>query len=73
MAVLFTDIVLREGVDGNALAQEVLKSRPGVRVLFTSGYPSPETAARLSESGYPFLQKPYRREALLEKVYAILA
>ncbi len=71
--LLFTDIVLREGVDGNALAREVLKSRPGARVLFTSGYPSSETAARLSDSGYPFLQKPYRREALLEKVHAILS
>src|SRR5690606_33685971 len=37
--LLFTDIVLVGGVNGQALAQEALRLRPGLQVLFTSGFP----------------------------------
>ncbi len=36
--LLFTDVVLPGGVHGHKLAAEVRARRPGVRVLFTSGY-----------------------------------
>ena len=37
--LLFTDIVLPEGISGLELARRARAIRPGLRVLFTSGYP----------------------------------
>jgi PAS domain S-box-containing protein len=37
-SILFTDVMLPGGMDGVALAQEALRRRPGLKVLFTSGF-----------------------------------
>jgi signal transduction histidine kinase/CheY-like chemotaxis protein len=36
--LLFTDVILSGGMNGRQLADEALKRRPGLRVLYTSGY-----------------------------------
>jgi PAS domain S-box-containing protein len=36
--LLFTDVVLPGGMSGSALADEARRTRPGVKVLFTTGY-----------------------------------
>jgi PAS domain S-box-containing protein len=36
--LLFTDVVLPEGMDGRRLSQEAIRRRPGIKVLFTTGY-----------------------------------
>ena len=36
--LLFTDVVLPEGMDGRQLSQEAIRRRPGMKVLFTTGY-----------------------------------
>lgn len=38
IALLFTDIVLRGGMDGFDLAEHAKATHPGLRVLYTSGY-----------------------------------
>jgi CheY-like chemotaxis protein len=38
--LLFTDVVLAGGINGRALADEALRRRPGLKVLFTTGYTS---------------------------------
>ena len=38
--LLFTDVVVRGGMNGRAVAEEVLRHRPGLPVLFTTGYTS---------------------------------
>ena len=38
--LLFTDVVLRGGMNGRAVAEEVLRHRPELPVLFTTGYTS---------------------------------
>ena len=38
IALLFTDVVLPDGLDGRELAKEAQRRRPGLRVLFTTGY-----------------------------------
>lgn len=38
IALLFTDVVLPEGLDGRELANEAARRRPGLKVLFTTGY-----------------------------------
>ena len=57
--LLFTDVVMPEGLTGYDLAAEALRRRPGLKVLFTSGYPgtAPPPAACLSGR---LLCKPYR-------------
>ncbi len=61
--LLFTDIVLKEGESGLAVADEARRLCPGLRVIYTSGYA--DTAATLPDrlgTGSAFLAKPYRRD-----------
>jgi CheY-like chemotaxis protein len=60
--LLFTDIAMPGGMNGLELARRALQLRPGIRILFVSGY----TSASRHEGGAPgeFLQKPYRQEDL---------
>jgi PAS domain S-box-containing protein len=71
--LLLTDVMMPGGLAGPTLAEEMRKLRPTLRVLYTSGYA--ETA--LVHQGelnnkVELLQKPYRRQALAQKVRAIL-
>lgn len=64
--VLFTDIVMPNGINGHELAAMLTAQNPNLIVILTTGY-SPEVAGndfRL-EPGQNFLQKPYESEALL--------
>jgi CheY-like chemotaxis protein len=36
--LLFTDVIMPGSMNGRELADEVIKRRPGMKVLFTSGY-----------------------------------
>jgi CheY-like chemotaxis protein len=66
--LLFTDIVM-PGITGVELADEATRTRPGLRVLFTSGYTDKAVTdhARL-ESGARFLSKPYRMHELAVRI-----
>jgi CheY-like chemotaxis protein len=67
--LLFTDVILSGGMNGRELTDTLRKRRPGLRVLYTSGYT--ETAilhhGRL-DPGVVLLQKPYRRAELARMV-----
>jgi CheY-like chemotaxis protein len=67
--LLFTDLVMPEGVSGHALAAELQSRKPGLKVIFTSGY-SADIAGRELElkAGQNFIQKPASPTALLEIV-----
>ncbi|MDO9502984.1 PAS domain S-box protein [Falsiroseomonas sp.] len=67
--LLFTDVVMPGGMHGPALAQEARQLRPGLRVLFTSGYTQNGIVhhGRL-DPGVLLLNKPYRRRDLAEKI-----
>ena len=62
--LLFTDVVLAGGMTGRELAEALAARRPGVPVLFTSGYPREGRAARESVD----LEKPYELERLATTV-----
>jgi PAS domain S-box-containing protein len=59
--LLFTDVIM-PGLNGRQLANEILKVRPGTKVLFTSGYTENAIIhhGRLDE-GVLLLPKPYRK------------
>jgi len=63
--LLFSDVMLGEGMNGHALAQEARRQRPDLPVLLTSGY---EEHAQTTASHFDLLRKPYRREQLLAEV-----
>ena len=67
--MLLTDIVMPDGVTGCDLAHALQRQKPGLRVLFSSGYSSDSVGKDfiLSE-GINFLQKPYDPQTLAETV-----
>lgn len=64
--LLITDMLM-PGTDGYTLANELLRRRPELQVLFISGYAG-ELLRKLDESKSHFLPKPFRREELLQAV-----
>ena len=73
IALLFTDVVLPGGTNGRKLAEEVLRIRPGLKVLFTSGYtPNAIIHGGILDPDVELLSKPFTAEALAEKLRAIL-
>jgi PAS domain S-box-containing protein len=63
--VLFTDVVM-PGLSGPSLADELVRRRPGIRVVLTSGYTESEVARRgLAVMPGGFLRKPYAPSELL--------
>ena len=71
--LLFTDIVLTGGMNGRALAEEVAKHRPGLPVLYTTGY----TANAIVHHGHldpgvNMIGKPFTYADLADKVRHVL-
>jgi PAS domain S-box-containing protein len=67
--LLFTDVVMPGGLGGRELAEAACKIRPGLKVLYTSGYTENSIAhqGRL-DPGIQLLNKPYRRDKLAAKL-----
>lgn len=66
--LLLTDIVMPGGMNGRMLAERALERRPGLKVLFTSGYSENRVDPSLRSSALLMLNKPYRRHDLAQKV-----
>jgi CheY-like chemotaxis protein len=73
VALLFTDVMMPNGMDGRQLAAEARRRRPGMRVLFTSGY-TPDAVVQDGHlgPGVGLIGKPFTRTALATRVRALL-
>jgi len=70
--LVFSDFVLPDA-DGHSLVNRLLRLRPEVRLLFATGYLGRKTVRQtITESGYPYLQKPYSLMDMLDAVRDVL-
>ncbi|CAN5573937.1 hypothetical protein BH20CHL6_BH20CHL6_08330 [soil metagenome] len=70
--LLLTDLVM-PGRSGRELADELNRLRPGLKVLYVSGYTEDNKVRQQArESGGDFLDKPFARPQLLRKVRDVL-
>ena len=67
--LLFTDVIMPGGMSGRELAEKVLKLRPDIKVLYTSGYTDNAIVhqGRL-DPGVLLLTKPYRKSQLANMI-----
>jgi two-component system cell cycle sensor histidine kinase/response regulator CckA len=71
--LLLTDIIM-PGDNGEELAYRLSRERPGMRVIFMSGYTEHAILERiLTEPSAAFLQKPFTPDQLLKKLREVLA
>ncbi len=72
IVLLLTDVVMPR-MGGGALAERLIAMRPGIKVLFTSGYTEDAMlhAGQLA-TGTHFMHKPFSPAALAQKVRGIL-
>lgn len=70
--LLLTDVVM-PGMDGPALAKQVLTERPDIKILYMSGYATNFIMHDGAvDAGTNFLEKPFHPRALLNKVREVL-
>ena len=72
--LLFTDVIIPGGMNGRQLATEAVKRRPGLKVLYTSGYTENAIVhhGRL-DAGVLLLPKPYLSSDLARMIRVALA
>src|SRR4029078_5229923 len=71
--LLFTDVVMPGGMNGRQLADEAVRRRPGLKVLFTTGYTRNAIVphGRL-DAGVQMIGKPFSFNDLGAKVRTLL-
>jgi DNA-binding response OmpR family regulator len=70
--ILITDVMM-PGMGGRDLAKQLLELRPGIGVLYLSGYTEDAIATQgVVSPGTAFLQKPFTLQNLAKKVREVL-
>jgi PAS domain S-box-containing protein len=70
--LLLTDVVM-PGMDGKRLFAEAVRKRPGLKVLYMSGYTDNVIADHgILDEGVDFIQKPFSMQALTAKIRSVL-
>jgi len=69
--LLLSDVTMPE-LGGRELSEQLLKTRPGIKVLFMSGHTQDVILKEGVAAGAPFLQKPFNPSQLAHKVREVL-
>jgi DNA-binding NtrC family response regulator len=68
-----SDLVLPDGMSGQELAKILQADKPGLKVIYTSGYDTERLAGDFtSAQGAAFIQKPFHARKLAETVFDTL-
>ncbi len=71
--LLLTDMTMPDGLTGRELAEKFLNQKPGLKVIFTSGYSAETTDGEFKlREGHNFLQKPFSAQKLTQTVRTCL-
>lgn len=71
--LLLTDLVMPGGMDGRELAARLQSQKPGLKIIFTSGYSAEIAGSELKlKAGQTFVQKPCPPDQLLETIRSCL-
>ena len=71
--LLLTDVVMPGGLTGRELADNLQRNRPGLKVLFMSGYNADAIATKgILDPGVVVVEKPFTTSDLLNKVREVL-
>ncbi len=69
--LIITDVVM-PGLSGQELAEQLLKARPAIKVLYLSGYAQDALPPTTASGPRAFLQKPFTLHSLSRKVREVL-
>jgi CHASE3 domain sensor protein/CheY-like chemotaxis protein len=70
--LLFTDVVMPD-INGKKLADEAVRRRPGLKVIFTTGYTANAVVhGGVLDQGVNFISKPFTLDQLAAKVRTVL-
>ena len=70
--LLFTDVVMPD-INGKKLADEAVRRRPGLKILFTTGYTANAVVhGGVLDAGVNFISKPFTLDQLAAKVRTVL-
>ncbi len=71
--LLLSDVMLPGAINGPILAKLAMKLRPGIKVLFNSGYAEHAIfQSGLLDEGVPLITKPFRKQQLAAKITEVL-
>jgi nitrogen-specific signal transduction histidine kinase/ActR/RegA family two-component response regulator len=71
--LLFTDIVMPDGMTGSELAETLLAEKPGLKIIYASGYSLDVVEQEFSlRKGASFLHKPYSAAAVSNLIRTLL-
>ena len=62
--LVLTDVVMPNGMSGKELAETLRTRRPGLRLMFMSGYPAQMLDAESESARHRLLKKPFKTEEL---------
>jgi CheY-like chemotaxis protein len=66
--VLFSDVIMPNGMNGVELSRKAREMRPDLKILLASGYPMSALPSEGLGTGVSFISKPYRWTELAEKL-----
>ncbi len=66
--LVFTDIVMPGAMDGWKLAELIRQMRPGIKLVYTTGYSDVSSEHLSLDAGIVLLEKPYRLSRLAEVI-----
>jgi PAS domain S-box-containing protein len=69
--VLFSDVIMPNGMNGVELSRKAREMRPTIKVLLASGYPMSALPSEGLGEGISFISKPYRWTELADRLRAL--